>query len=339
MLLLTGFALGVMAVTFLIVARDFGHLNVGKAFLALLLAGSFFVIRPHLPVDLRSVASDISTMVPALFWLLCRVAFSYRPKVLSFTGALALYTFTAPALARLLGVPYHDEDSIWYLLGWHIPRYCEYVIISLGLWTVWANREDDLVESRRRLRGLVLTGVGTSVLLVVVPLNTGVVGVWLPYLSISVIALICAYSLMRGRNGVLFGIPSQSPNLPQEIVGVQESQPDSEQEANAILLKKTMSEGFYRTEHLTLKILADQLGLPEYRTRALINQALGYRNFNDYINQLRICEAAQLLLSDVQTPVLNISLDVGYRTLSSFNRAFKDIQNMSPSEYRQQKTL
>jgi len=335
LLLLTGFALGVMAVTFLIVARDFGHLDVGKAFLAILLAGACFVAHPHLPVFLHSVASDISTMVPALFWLLCRVAFSYRPKVFSFSGALALYTFTAPALSRLMGVSYHD-GSIWSLLGWHIPMYGEYAIILLGLWTVWANWEDDLVESRRRLRGIVLTGVGTSVLLVVIPLNTGVVGVWLPYLSISVITLICAYSLMRGRNGVLFGIPSQSPNLPQEVVDVQEEQPDSEQEANAVLLKKIMSEGFYRTEHLTLKILADQLGLPEYRTRALINQTLGYRNFNDYINHLRIDEAAQRLLEDLQTPVLNISLDVGYRTLSSFNRAFKDIQDMSPSQYRQQ---
>jgi len=323
-----------MAVTFLIVARDFGHLNVGRVFLAILLAGGCFVLGPHLPSDVRSVASDISTMVPALFWLLCRVAFSYRPKVLSLSGAIALYSFTAPALARFMGIT--REHEFWHLVGWKIPTYGEYLIIALGLWTVWSNWEDDLVESRRRLRGVVLTGVGVSVLLVVIPLNTGLVGVWLPYLSIAVINLVCTYSLLRGRTGVLFGIPTQLPILPQEVAETPQKTEDKDQQAHAILLKALMDQGFYRTEHLTLKMLAEQLGLPEYKTRALINQTLGYRNFNDYINQLRIHEAALHLLREPQTPVLNISLDVGYRTLSSFNRAFKEIQNMSPSEYRQQ---
>jgi len=334
LLLLTGFSLGVMAITFLIVARDFGHLNVGRVFLAILLAGACFVLGPHLPSDVRSVASDISTMVPALFWLLCRVAFSYRPKVLSLSGAIALYTFIAPALARFMGIT--REHEFWYLVGWKIPTYGEYLIIALGLWTVWSNWEDDLVESRRRLRGVVLTGVGVSVLLVVIPLNTGLVGVWLPYLSIAVINLVCTYSLLRGRTGVLFGIPTQPPILHQEAVEAPQKTEDKDQQTHAILLKALMDQGFYRTEHLTLKMLAEQLGLPEYKTRALINQTLGYRNFNDYINQLRIHEAALHLLREPQTPVLNISLDVGYRTLSSFNRAFKEIQNMSPSEYRQQ---
>ncbi len=334
MLLLTGFALGVMAIIFLIVARDFGHLNVGRVYLAILLAGACFVLGPHLPSGIRSVASDISTMVPALFWLLCRVAFSYQPKVFSPSGAVALYSFTAPALARVMGVT--REHEFWHLVGWKIPTYGEYIIIALGLWTVWSNWEDDLVESRRRLRGIVLTGVGIGVLLVVIPLNTGIVGIWLPYLSIVVLSLVCAYSLLKGRNGVLFGISTPPANLPDEVVEVPQEPENKDQQAHALLLKELMEEGFYRTEHLTLKLLAGQLGMPEYKTRALINQTLGYRNFNDYINQLRIHEAALHLLREPQTPVLNISLDVGYRTLSSFNRAFKDIQNMSPSEYRQQ---
>jgi AraC-like DNA-binding protein len=103
---------------------------------------------------------------------------------------------------------------------------------------------------------------------------------------------------------------------------------------DACKLNTLMQQGFYRTEHLTLKDLATELELPEYKTRSLINQTLGYRNFNDYINQLRIHEAAERLKSEPDSPVLNISLDVGYRTLSSFNRAFKDIMSMSPSEYR-----
>ncbi|WP_417501812.1 helix-turn-helix domain-containing protein [Marinobacter sp.] len=100
-----------------------------------------------------------------------------------------------------------------------------------------------------------------------------------------------------------------------------------------------MQQGYYRTEHLTLKMLAERLELPEYRTRALINKQLGYRNFNDYINQLRIAEASKRLISDPETPVLNIALDVGYRTLSSFNRAFREIKQSTPTEFRRNNTV
>ena len=49
-----------------------------------------------------------------------------------------------------------------------------------------------------------------------------------------------------------------------------------------------------------------------------------------------VADAAERLRNEPDTPVLNISLDVGYRTLSSFNRAFRDIQNTTPTEFRQQ---
>ena len=334
MLLLSGFTLGVVAMLILIVARDFGRLDVARAFIAFLLAGACFLVQPHIPHSWRPLADSLSTMVPALFWLLCHLAFSHRPKVLSASGALALYTFLAPATSRFLGVV-RDGSSNWEMVGWIIPTYCEYLIIALGLWTVVANWSDDLVESRRRLRGGVLIVAGICVLLVVIPLNTGIVGRWLPYSSSAAISLITAFFLLRGRSGVLFGIQSQ-PVLTEPVCPSEPETSESIQPLDTQALTDIMNKGFYRTEHLTLKTLAQQLELPEYRTRALINQTLGYRNFNDYINHLRIDEAAQRLLEDLQTPVLNISLDVGYRTLSSFNRAFKDIQDMSPSQYRQQ---
>jgi len=326
-----------MAVLALTVARDFGHLKEGKVFIALVMAGSAVILHPLVPTQWQNIVADVYTMAPALFWLLCLVAFSYRPRLLSLSGVLALYTFTAKALSRNLAID-QAPDSQWHFLGWVLPTYGEYLIIGLGLWAVVANWSDDLVESRRRLRGVMLIGVGTCVFLVIIPITTGIVGMWLPYLSIIFITLLCAYSLLRGRSGDLFGVMPRIQNQPQQTK-TEETGPkpcEANLKAEALTLNTLMDGGFYRTEHLTLKTLAEQLDIPEYRTRALINQTLGYRNFNDYINHLRVNEATQRLLEDLQTPVLNISLDVGYRTLSSFNRAFKDIQNMSPSQYRQQ---
>jgi AraC-like DNA-binding protein len=329
LLLLSGFALGVMSVLAVVICRDYGRLIVAKIFIFMLFAGACFLLEPQLNGIWALFAADIYTMVPALFWALCQLAFSHRPRVFSLIGGIALYTIVAPMIARHF-VDSHNPLLMSFLWTW--PSYFEYLMIALGLWTVTSNWSDDLVESRRQLRGAVLIGVGISVLLVVIPANTHIVGRWLPYLSINVITLVCAYFLLHTQQGELFGLVKPSPVIEKTPKPIQSNVTDLYNEANQ--LNTLMNTGFYRTEHLTLKDLASELDLPEYRTRNLINQTLGYRNFNDYINQLRIHEAAERLKSEPDSPILNISLDVGYRTLSSFNRAFKDIKGMSPTEYR-----
>lgn len=319
----------------MIICRDFGHLNVGKSFVAVLFAGACFLIQPILPEFWSMIARDIYTMVPALFWLTCQLAFAYRPKILSLAGGIALFSFIPPAIANHLGIndQYYSE---WVFALWILPSYFEYLLIIMGLWTVITNWSDDLVESSRQLRGAVMVGVGLSVLFVIVPMNTGWVGIWLPYLSICVICLLCSYFLLHGQKGVLFGhVNNDLASIPSMDKPEPTYTADSEDVERLNALMKT---GFYRTEHLTLKQLAEQLDLPEYRTRALINQTLGFRNFNDYINRLRIEEACTRLQQEPDTAILNISLDVGYRTLSSFNRAFKELTGMSPSQYRQKQT-
>ena len=104
-----------------------------------------------------------------------------------------------------------------------------------------------------------------------------------------------------------------------------------------VSLKLLMNDGFYRRENLALKNLAKEMALPEYRVRAVINKELGYRNFNEFINEYRIAEAAERLINEADTPISNIALDVGYRTLSSFNRAFRKEKQTTPTAYREQK--
>jgi AraC-like DNA-binding protein len=328
---LSGFALGAVCLLIVIVARDFGYLKVGKVFVALMVSGAFFLIQDLVPAPWNDISSSISTMVPALFWLLCQLAFSYRPKVVSITGFLALYTFVAPAIGKFTGIAYSENETL-HFFSWTLGTYFEYLVIGLGLWTVVSHWEDDLVESSRKLRKALLISVGIAVLLVVVPMNTGLFNLGISYIAIGSAVIICSYFLIEGKKGVLFGTVEdlkveKTLVIEEQVNNIIEDQ--YQLKLNALMLK-----GFYRTEHLTIKTLALKLELPEYKTRALINQTLGYRNFNDYINQLRINEAAQRLTNEPDTPILNISLDVGYRTLSSFNRAFKELKNTTPTDHR-----
>ena len=97
----------------------------------------------------------------------------------------------------------------------------------------------------------------------------------------------------------------------------------------------------YREMGLTIGQLAVRLELPEYRLRRIINAGLGYRNFNDFLNTYRIREASRRLIDPDESDeaVLNIALDVGFRSLSSFNKAFKQAFSKTPTEYRNQHSV
>jgi AraC-like DNA-binding protein len=98
-------------------------------------------------------------------------------------------------------------------------------------------------------------------------------------------------------------------------------------------------ERVYREPDLSIGTLADRMGLAEYKLRRLINQGLGQRNFNTYINRYRLQDAMAELADPKQTSqsVLNIALDSGFQSLGPFNRAFKAETGQTPSEFRREK--
>jgi AraC-like DNA-binding protein len=96
------------------------------------------------------------------------------------------------------------------------------------------------------------------------------------------------------------------------------------------------AERIYRQEGLTIGVLAAKLELTEYRLRQVINEGLGYRNFNAFLNRYRIDEAKAALadLSQREVPVLTIAMDAGFQSIGPFNRAFKADTGMTPTEFR-----
>lgn len=88
------------------------------------------------------------------------------------------------------------------------------------------------------------------------------------------------------------------------------------------------------TEQITLDSVAERLHLSKYYVSHLINRKLG-QNFNEYINNLRINEACALL-RETDKKIAEISEEVGFGTIRSFNRSFKQITDLSPAEYRTQ---
>jgi len=90
-------------------------------------------------------------------------------------------------------------------------------------------------------------------------------------------------------------------------------------------------------EGLSLKELAGRVGVPEYRLRKLIHEQLGYRNFNALLHDYRIREACRQLGDPAlrRTPILTIALSVGYASINTFSRGFREIMGMTPSAWRE----
>jgi AraC-like DNA-binding protein len=76
--------------------------------------------------------------------------------------------------------------------------------------------------------------------------------------------------------------------------------------------------------------------MPEYRLRGLINDGLGHRNFNAFLNRYRLDDAKAALADphQAEVPVLTIALDAGFQSLAPFNRAFKADTGLTPTEFR-----
>lgn len=85
-------------------------------------------------------------------------------------------------------------------------------------------------------------------------------------------------------------------------------------------------------EELSLEKLSEELHFSKYYISHLMNRSLNI-GFSDYVNALRI-DAACGLLSNTDKKIADISEDVGFGTIRSFNRAFRQQRKMTPVEFR-----
>ena len=68
--------------------------------------------------------------------------------------------------------------------------------------------------------------------------------------------------------------------------------------------------------------------------RRTFHAIMGYGAL-EYLNRTRIARAT-VLLRTTELPVLAISEEVGFHSVSSFNRQFLDIEGVTPLQYRKQ---
>jgi AraC-like DNA-binding protein len=151
--------------------------------------------------------------------------------------------------------------------------------------------------------------------------------------ALAAVVAAIALAMMRVDGADLFPVmPAVQPDPVVADAGADRKLLDA-------LMRLMADERIYRHDNISIGTLATKLKIPEYRLRRLINQQLGYRNFNVFLNAHRIAEAKAALAdpSQAEVPVITIAMDAGFQSLGPFNRAFKATTGVTPTEYRKLK--
>lgn len=94
-----------------------------------------------------------------------------------------------------------------------------------------------------------------------------------------------------------------------------------------------LGERIYEDAELSLPRLAARLELSTHQLSELMNSRLG-KGFSRYLRELRVGAAKAMLSDEPSASVLSVGLSVGFTSQSNFYEAFREIEGMTPGQYR-----
>lgn len=146
--------------------------------------------------------------------------------------------------------------------------------------------------------------------------------------------LICYFGFMQPE---IFSSPIISFDDVKKFKKYEKSSLTSESAENYLAkLNLSMTEQkYFLNSDLSLSGLSQKMGIPIHHLSQIINDKLGL-NFYDYINSKRIEEAKRSLIDSnfIHQNIASIGFEVGFNTLSAFNKAFKKFTHKTPSQFR-----
>ena len=343
--LIGGMSIGIALLLIAKLILQFSQVQSARILSLLLLGSCCYVFKQFYHVDGWTLffLHLGATSVPALFWLF---TVSYFQSGGPQTGLRPLH-YSLFSACMAVSVSICLQTSLAPDLSVSELYYLDFVLkaalVTMGLVEVARNWQTDLVECRRKFRAGITVSIGLFLLFA---LSNEFIysGESLPrYLSYTNVTITAGLALMLGYWMLVAnptGLIEAIDDLPDELsekIHTPATPPDTADQRWLAALQTCMQDdAFYRQNDLTIRTLASHIAIPEHHLRRLINQQLGYRNFNDYLNRFRIREATERLQDPAQSrlPITTIALESGYASLTTFNKAFKALTDMTPTEFR-----
>ncbi|NPU68191.1 AraC family transcriptional regulator [Bradyrhizobium sp. 83012] len=314
-------------------------------------AGFAVATAPFVPPSTFWWTLPILSAQPVVFWLWARAAFDDDFALKPWHGAVWLAVI-------ILGFTASLSWPMWPLVTKICAKGLSVAAVAFSLLALvqtvrtW---RDDLIARRRLLRvavlvlnlGFIIVVAGPALLPIPghelgLAANTGGLGSFISAFTLCTLAILASWNLF-GANAAT-ALPTPAILAAAGVGEPQGAQVGAgERPAVAPLLLRRLDqlmtvERIYRREGLSIGGLAAELNVPEYRLRQAINEGLGYRNFNAFLNRYRLEDAKSALAdpSQREVPVLTIAIDAGFQSIGPFNRAFKTATGMTPTEFRRQ---
>ena len=322
--------------------RGFGTVLAGRLAAAFALGSAAHAVTASIGATSQVAAVHapviaLSTGNVVVFWLFTRALFDETFRLrwwhALIWGAVAVFSFVnCMWLAPASGVRPSIIAINLLALGFIVLAVAQTI-------TSWSA---DLVERRRRVRVFIVSAAalygGLNAMLQISLSGGGRTEIANTANSAVLAAVVAAISIamMRVDGADLF---PAAPEIQADASDVAVVESSADQKLIDALMRLMGDERIYRHDNVTIGTLATKLAIPEYRLRRLINQRLGYRNFNVFLNEHRIAEAKAALAdpSQAEVPVITIAMDAGFQSLGPFNRAFKATTGVTPTEYRRLK--
>lgn len=314
-----------------------------------------------------------SVFLPAFYFLILGVAFSFdfgrasvAPLIPGFDLWQAVAWFMGPPLSVLLILQILQLPTMpplrhfWVLLlipaavllsyaiartynscsGWlSCPPLAEWLVVTgllaglTSLMAIWGQR--------RKLETLHYERAGRDrywLILTLVFMNLCFLGLMLTTLTpvISADQAVLARTFL-GLGFVYVAGTSLFRIYPQAVILIQRQErravtTPQEQDLAVKISSLMQVQKIYQEPECNRASLARELNVPEATLSRVINAQFG-RTVPQFLNEKRVEDAKQLLV-DTDAAVKVIASEVGFSSLASFNRVFRDVTGESPSAYR-----
>ncbi len=262
-------------------------------------------------------------------------------RMMLFAVAPAFFLFAQP----LLSPQAHPGRKPWLML--HAlpivaaPALPANVALPLAFvvgagYLLWLARSLFALRGERASFRLEMVLLGTVFAIAVAVSLVGVIQATLPgklFFSLYAISIGMAFFLVQTT---LFRRPQLSEEISETAQTVYASSTLTNVDCNASLAKL---DALMRTDRLfvdpdlSLPNLAERLALSTHQLSELINSRLG-KGFSRYLRELRVEAARAMLCAEPSASVLSVGLSVGFTSQSNFYEAFREIEGMTPGQYR-----
>lgn len=126
----------------------------------------------------------------------------------------------------------------------------------------------------------------------------------------------------------------ENPTVDQESISLNENVKAELLSNDKLLIDYMNKEEPFLNAELSLNDLADSLDLSRHQLSNVINQC-HKMNFYEFVNSYRIEKVKVLMMdpSNSNLKIISIAYDAGFNSKASFNRIFKQVCGMTPTQY------